>query len=283
MSKAIRYRPSVTICAILAAIGIGLLAVYSYRRSAGVDKLGSALAQCRSEAEAASVIRKMAWSDIPDSATNTRRAWASFGRGSQWLDWWLLIHPMPSARVINMMVSTEFFAEGEMQEVDKRADIIEQIAWGRIFEQSLRKGNANGVLSIELVKEVFLGWDRNEYLMSVTTEELFGDVYVSHREASGRVVFDPWFVNELRVAYWCFGRESEIREVTQISWLEKYRDLRQWITENERFMYFDQQRLQFLVDAEAKRNGTVLEASQRQGRLPHKPWPHWKGPVPTAR
>jgi hypothetical protein len=68
--------------------------------------------------------------------------WTRFGRGEQWLDWWLVLRPKPRRPLDGNDYFTfiECCETSEMRAVAERPNILERIVLGRLYHQGSPPG-----------------------------------------------------------------------------------------------------------------------------------------------
>ena len=188
------------------------------------------------------------------------------------------------------MVLARILDEAEMEEVARRPELIQVIARGREFDDRrfpARYGDEfheKAPLSVPLLKSFFLDWGIEEDYAKLTEDELkYYDIHVSQWDEKGRAIYHAKYVNDLRAAYWFFGRGVQVGDVNQRNWRDRYLQFRGWISKSENYMRFDKDRHQFVVDDEAKKADRPLPKASQLGPPPDKPWPAWKGTVPVLR
>jgi hypothetical protein len=227
-----------------------------------------------------------------DGGDTLKQGWDKFGAGCQWLDWWLVLRPLPrrplhSNNYFPYLYSTE---ESELLAVEKRPRILGRIVQARLYllggvwerlKQVEQDRLANESISICCIKDVWLWWDENADLETYRDSET-PSVYGVYESNDRRVRYLPVWVNRLRWCYWLFGRESEVTRVTELTWKNEYLAFRKWLSDNELYLRFDEKEFQFRIDQNAKRESRSVPEIERLIPAPKTPFPDWKGETPDA-
>lgn len=214
-----------------------------------------------------------------------KQGWAKFGRGEQWLDWWLVLHPMPR-RPLDRDSYFDFIDwcdESEMHAVEERPEILRRILRASLYLQGLGPDlkPQKEAITIGQIKEAWLDWKGLASLENQSDGETgYAEGY--HDREAGRVCYWCRHVNSLRCCYWLFGRGDEVKKVTNYTWKREYLAFRKWLVENEPYLRFQKTEDRFTLDLAAKKAKQPVPQDARQIPPPTAPFPDWKDDLPTV-
>jgi len=214
------------------------------------------------------------------------QGWDRFGRGEQWLDWWLVVRPNPRRPLSgsDYVSFIECCDESETKAVVEKPKILERIVRAQLYLQGLDESGLRPrkePIPFNEIKEGWLDWKELAYVENQRNGET--DYALGFYDSDARRV-RYWcrYVNNLRQCYWLFGRGDEVKSVTNFTWKRDYLGFRKWIVENESYLRFEKKDCRFVLDQDAKRTRRPVPADARLIPSPTSPFPDWKGSPPTV-